>query len=128
MDKNFIGKLLHHTMIILTLFVGLIMNLSYAQVQEAIEMYAKKEWFTRHPSSLVSLEGEIRKIDNPLGPNTRGSWYVFQNDNDTLSIYDPENLIKKDFVKGRKLIISGKIVDLENEGFSKEIWIGYIKN
>lgn len=128
MYKIITESLTFHLMVGLSLFFGLTINSCNAQDQKAKELYVQKEWFKSHPSPTVDLEGKLKKIEKPLGPNTREIWYVFQTEQDTLPIYDPENLIRKEFRKSRKVTISGKIVDLEKEGFSKEIWIGYIKN
>lgn len=113
-------------MVELTFFLCLTINLCNAQEQEAKELYAQKEWFISHPSPTIDLEGIIKEVEKPLGPNTRNASNVFQNEQYTLPVYDPENLIRKESRKCRKVKVSCKIVDLKKEGFPKEIWIGYI--
>ena len=98
------------------------------QTPVVTKINADADWYRDRREREQNWRGVLRKQDAPLGPASRPAQsYVLITRNTHLPIYAP-NIDEplKPFVNSR-VEIRGKLIDLEGEGFGKELWIGSIR-
>jgi hypothetical protein len=74
------------------------------------------------------LRGELREREIPVGPGDRlGLSHVLITDDAEIPIYSAGVTdILRPFV-GRRVEVTGKLIDLSGEGGGTEVWIGQIE-
>jgi hypothetical protein len=92
------------------------------------QIYSGAQWYRSRPESEKLWRGVLQKRNAPVGPNTRGGLeYVLVTKNSQIPVYAAN--IKQQltpFVE-RQVLVYGKLVDLKNDGFGQELWIGSIQ-
>jgi hypothetical protein len=92
------------------------------------QIYAGIDWYRARPELEKQWQGVLRKRDAPVGPATRAAlMYVLVTKDSQIRVY-AANVEKQlaPFV-GRQVLVYGKLVDLTDEGFGQELWIGSMR-
>jgi hypothetical protein len=92
------------------------------------QIYAGTEWYRVRQEPEKSLRGVLAKRDVPVGPATRmGLLYILVTSDRLVPVYaaNAEHLLAP--YVGRPVVVYGKLVDLTNEGYGLELWIGSIE-
>jgi hypothetical protein len=92
------------------------------------QVYTEAGWYRSRPELEKQWRGVLRKHDAPVGPATRGALkYVLITEDSQLPVYAANVDQQLAPFVGRQVLVNGKLVDLANEGFGQELWIGSIK-
>lgn len=91
------------------------------------EVYAGAHWYQARPEPEKEWRGVLRERDAVVGPGARSALrYTLITGDRQLPVYAANvERVLAPFV-GRQVIAYGKQVDLSEEGFGEELWIGSI--
>ena len=94
-----------------------------------INIFGTQQWYKEQPNEEVSLEGILQEVEIENGPASRTTaafQFIDADQKMNLKVYAPKkhSVLKK--LLTSKIALTGKVVDLNEEGFSKEIWINKI--
>lgn len=91
-------------------------------------IYSKSNWYRECPEPEMMWKGIIREEPTQAGPNTRTALgYTLISEDIQLPVYSAnaeEQLAK---LARRPVLVYGKLVNLSEEGFGQEVWIGSIE-
>ena len=91
-------------------------------------IYAEEDWYRARPEPEERWLGVLRQRDVVVGPATR---LGLDDELDTgpvrLPVYSAGPGTGLATFVGREVVINGKLVDLSNEGFARELWIGALR-
>lgn len=91
------------------------------------QIYAGEAWYQARPEPEESWEGVLRPRQLDRGPASRNALrYELISGQDEFAVYaaNAESVLES-FV-GRKVLITGKLVDLSDEGYGQELWIASV--
>jgi hypothetical protein len=92
-----------------------------------VQIYAGTDWYRARPEPEKEMSGMLRARDGPAGPAARPALrYVLVTESEVIPVYAPQPSQLPSFV-GQKVVIYGKLVNLVNEGFGNELWIGSVR-
>ena len=90
-------------------------------------VYAGADWYEARPEPERMWRGTLRTREAPAGPAARTALlYTLVVDGRQLSIYAANVAQRLAPLAGHKVLVQGKLVDLRDEGFGQELWIGSI--
>lgn len=91
-------------------------------------IYAGTEWYRAQPEPEKSWQGLLEERDVPRGPATRIALaYSLVTDEGSLPVYSANVRHQLAPFCGRRVEVTGKLVDLAEEGFGRELWIATIE-
>jgi hypothetical protein len=87
------------------------------------EIYAQADWYLERPEHEVEMRGMLQRRKVPLGPNTRSavSFMLIENERE-IPVYAATMEQRLTPFVGRRVLATGKLVDLSSEGYSTEFW------
>ena len=92
------------------------------------EIFARADWYLARSEPEKKWQGVLRNRDVLIGPATRTALlYTFVTDDKQLPVYTANLGQQLAPYVGLPAIVRGKLVDLSNEGFGQELWIGSIQ-
>ena len=98
------------------------------QGTDVTQIFAEAEWYQARPEPEKQWRGVLRKRDAPLGPATRGALsFTLVTADKSLPVYAANVEQRLGPFVGRQVLVSGKLVDLSQEGFGEELWIASIQ-
>lgn len=94
-----------------------------------IEIYANAEWYRARPEGESTRRGVLQERTVPRGPATRPAlMFTLVEGKAQHAVYAAQVEEKlKPFV-GQTVVLHGKLVDLSDEGFGRELWIAWIRS
>jgi hypothetical protein len=88
-------------------------------------IYAEEHWYRAMPEPEERWLGVLRKRDVVVGPGTRiGLHYELATETLRVPVYATGLDTELANYVGREVMITGKLVDLTDEAFGQELWIG----
>ena len=90
----------------------------------AVRIYADADWYRTRPEPERRWHGILKERPVVSGPSNRTALkFVFVTKEGTYPVYAAG--VGKDLAPftGRRLEVEGKLVDLTDEGFGKELWV-----
>lgn len=91
-------------------------------------IFAGTDWYRAQPEPEESWQGLLQERDVPRGPATRiALGYSLVTDEGSVPVYSANVEHKLARFSGRRVEVTGKLVDLGREGFGQEVWIATIK-
>lgn len=95
---------------------------------EWVTVYAKAEWYRARAEPEQLWRGILVKRDSPVGPNTRNALkYTLRIGKEDLAVYAAGVEERLASFVDQEVSVRGKLVDLREEGFGKEMWIASIR-
>jgi hypothetical protein len=95
---------------------------------ETTEIYAHADWYAGRPEPEELWHGVLRRRDPPRGPAGRAALaYTLEVEGDSVDVYAANVEAMLVGFLDRKIVASGKLVDLSGEGFSKELWLASLR-
>jgi hypothetical protein len=92
------------------------------------EIFAEADWYLARSEPEKEWQGVLRNRDVLIGPATRTALlYTFVTDDKQLPVYTANIGQQLAPYVALPVIVRGKLVDLSNEGFGQELWIGSIQ-
>jgi len=99
-----------------------------AEGTTSVEIYAGTDWYRARPEPEEERRGVLRTRDNPAGPASRPALrYALDSGGEVIAVYAPQPSRQLASLAGQVVVVYGKVVDLSNEGFGKELWIGSVR-
>ncbi len=93
----------------------------------SMQIHAGADWYRARPEPEERRRGVLRARDVPVGPGARVALrYALVTNGESLAVYAPQPSQELASLVGQPVLVYGKVVDMANEGFGKELWIGSI--
>jgi hypothetical protein len=91
------------------------------------DVYAQADWYRERPEREVEMRGVLRRRDVPLGPGTRPALsFMLVADGREIDVYAATAERRLAPFVGRRVLATGKLVDLSGEGYGMELWLASI--
>ena len=96
---------------------------------EMQKVFADSDWYVARSEVERELRGVLRERTVTLGPASRAavSLELVVEERQPLPVYAANVRPQLAQHVGRRVTIRGKLVDLTQEGYGKELWIGWIR-
>jgi hypothetical protein len=93
------------------------------------EIFGGTDWYTARSEPEQEWLGVLQKRHVVAGPGSRTatSLELVVSDRQRLPVYAPNVGRQLETYLGHSVIVRGKLVDLSDEGYGKELWIGSIR-
>ena len=92
-----------------------------------IEVYRRQPWYVARPEPEEEFVGRLDALPAVAGPGNRPSLaFMLQTTDDELAVYASGVQDTMRPLVGTRLRIRGKVVDLTDEGGTREFWIATI--
>lgn len=90
-------------------------------------VFAEADWYINRPEREQTWEGILRRIKPDSGPAGRSATsFRFTTNNTIMNVYAANAGQQLNKYVDRPITVQGKLIDLGNEGFGKELWIASI--
>ncbi len=93
----------------------------------AVNIHAKQNWYLERPEPEQSFQGELERFIPLNGPNSRLDLKFALVGDQKLLVYSAGVEAQLEPFVGQTVRITGKRVDLQNQGFDVELWIAEIE-
>jgi len=91
------------------------------------EIFARADWYLARSEPEKEWQGVLRERDVLIGPATRTALlHTLITEDKQYPVYTAAIGQQVSPYVGLLVIVRGKLVDLSNEGFGQELWIGSI--
>ena len=93
------------------------------------KVFADADWYVARSETEQEWRGVLRERPVTLGPASRAavSLELVVDGRAPLPVYVANAKSQLTRLIGRRVTIRGKLVDLTNEGYGHELWIGWIR-
>lgn len=96
--------------------------------RQPVEIFAGADWYLARTEPEEEWRGVLHEREVERGPATRSALrYSLQTEDQDLAVYVPSEEAKLSPFLGREVVVTAKLVDLTDEGFGQELWIGSIR-
>jgi hypothetical protein len=93
-----------------------------------IDVYRGQSWYVEQPQPEQVIVGTLEAVPTITGPGNRPSLaFVLRTANDQIPVYAAGVMDVLGPLVGPRLRLRGKIVDLTDEGGTRELWIATIE-
>ncbi len=93
-----------------------------------VQIYREDEWYRARPEVEKELSGILLSRDRPAGPAERTALrYTLITEGERIPVYAPLPSQQLDSFIGQPVVVYGKVVNLTDEGFGNELWIGSLR-
>ena len=94
----------------------------------AVRVYADADWYRSRPEREQRLRGILRERPVVMGPGSRSAvTFALETTEGTYPVYAAGVAIVFARFEGQRVEIEGKLVNLADEGFGRELWIATIR-
>ncbi|WP_299406723.1 hypothetical protein [Acaryochloris sp. IP29b_bin.148] len=91
-------------------------------------IYANANWYQGQPSTERMWQGILQERQASQGPSSRlGLNFTLVTSDGELPVYAANVVPKLMPLVNTSVVVRGKLVDLKDEGFGPELWIGSIQ-
>jgi hypothetical protein len=97
------------------------------QRRDMTRIFGDESWYRARGEPERTWEGVLVPRDVTVGPDTRTALtHALESGSERMPIYAPGLHERLAPLVNRRVRIIGKLVDLSSEGFTEELWIGWI--
>lgn len=91
------------------------------------DVFAQADWYRGRPERETEMRGVLRRREVPLGPAARTALtFVLVADGREIDVYAARAERTLAPFVGRRVVATGKLVDLSSEGYGIELWLASI--
>ena len=92
------------------------------------EVHGRSDWYTERAEPERTWRGVLRRREPPVGPDARTALtYTFISTDGEIDVYAAhvEEILAP--LVGLLVMARGKLIDLSDEGYGAELWVGSIE-
>lgn len=110
----------------LVVFIGAFVLSLFGQ-EKVTEVFSRENWYQARSEREQTWRGVLREREPLQGPNSRNTLlFTLVAGNQSIAVYAAGVAKTLKPFAGKQVSVRGKLVDLRDEGYGEELWIGSI--